>query len=108
VEHELIVGAVVLVELRRILRDRFKVSRGAIDEIDALLREAVVVPKPRQHLGLRISDPDDEWIVASAVEGKAHVLVTGDVALLKIATRSPVPIVSPRGLWDLLRNRVER
>jgi uncharacterized protein len=105
VEHEIIVGEVVLTELRRSLRDKFKVPRGALDEIETLLREGVVVPKPKAHLRLNISDSDDEWIVASAVLGKADVLVTGDDALLKIAARSPVSIVSPRRLWEIMRKK---
>ena len=74
-----------------------------VDEIEDMLREYDVVPRPKEHLGLGITDPDDEWIVASAVAGSADVLVTGDAALLRVARRSPVPIVDPRGLWDLLR-----
>lgn len=102
-EHELVVGEVVLVELRRALRDRIRVPRPVIEEIDDLLREAAVVPKPRAHLRLGISDPDDEWIVASAVAGRADVLVTGDSALLEAASRAPLRVVSPRELWDVLR-----
>ena len=85
------------------MRDRIKVPRTLIEEVDDLLREAVVVPKPREHLKLGISDPDDEWIVASAVAGRADVLVTGDSALLEAASRAPLPVLSPRGLWDVLR-----
>ena len=103
VEHELIVGEVVLVELRRALRDRIKLPRALIDEIDDLLRDAVLVPKPKVYLKLGIPDPDDEWIVASAVAGKADVLVTGDSALLEAARSLPLPVVNPRGLWDRLR-----
>ena len=103
VEHELVVGEIVLVELRRNLRERIKLPLEAIDEIEALLRESVVVPKPKTHLNLKITDPDDEWIVASAVQGKADVLVTGDAALLRAAPRAPLPIVDPRGLWNRLR-----
>ena len=102
-EHELVVGDVVLVELRRALRDRIKMPRRLIEEIDDLLREAVLVPKPKQHLNLGISDADDEWIVASAVAGHADALVTGDSALLAAASRAPLPLLNPRGLWNLLR-----
>jgi len=102
-EHERIVGEVVLDELRETLRTRIEFPKKSIDEIEALLREATVVEKPRKHLGLNVKDPDDEWIVASAVAGAADVLVTGDAAVLRIAARSPLKIASPRGFWDLLR-----
>lgn len=102
-EHELIVGEVVLEELRQKLRTKIKLPKKAIDEIEKLLREGTVIEKPRKHLGLKITDRDDEWVVASAFAGGADVLVTGDAAVLKVAARSPVRIISPRGLWDLLR-----
>ncbi|MFN7956559.1 MAG: putative toxin-antitoxin system toxin component, PIN family [bacterium] len=102
-EHELIVGEVVIEELRAKLRLKVKLPKKALDEIEDLLREHEVVPKPTKHLGLEIADADDEWIVASAVAGGAEVLVTGDAAVLEVAKRSPIPIVNPRGLWDLLR-----
>lgn len=102
-EHELIVGEMVIDELMERLRLKIKLPKKSLDEIEEMLREHEVVPKPRKHLGLKITDPDDEWIVASAVAGSADVLVTGDAAVLKVAKRSPIPIVSPRGFWDLLR-----
>ncbi|HJX65545.1 MAG TPA: hypothetical protein VJ860_16520 [Polyangia bacterium] len=56
-EHELVVGEVVLIELRRALRDSIKLPRALIDEIDDLLREGMLVPKPKAHRKLGISDP---------------------------------------------------
>jgi predicted nucleic acid-binding protein len=61
------------------------------------------VKTPNEHLSLGISDPDDEWIVAEAMAGKADILVTGDAALQRLGKRAPLPIVSPRGLWETLR-----
>jgi putative PIN family toxin of toxin-antitoxin system len=103
VEHEVLVGEVVLEELREKLRTKLKLPKKSIEEIEALLRDCTVVERPPKHLALKISDPDDEWIVASAVAGGADVLVTGDAAVLKVAKRAPLRIVSPRGLWDALR-----
>jgi putative PIN family toxin of toxin-antitoxin system len=102
-EHELLVGETVIRELRSKLRIKLKPSRNAIDEIEALLRDQTVVKTPAEHLSLGISDPDDEWIVAEAMAGEANTLVTGDAALRKLGKRAPLPIVSPRGLWETLR-----
>ncbi len=102
-EHELLVGDTVIRELRSKLRLKLKLSKPAIDEIVALLRDQTVVATPKTHLGLGISDPDDEWIVAEAMAGDADVLVTGDAALQDLGSGAPLPIVSPRGLWDKLR-----
>jgi putative PIN family toxin of toxin-antitoxin system len=102
-EHEVVVGEFVLAELRTTLRKKMKVAPRTVDEIEAALRESVVVETPAEHLNLGISDPDDEWVVASAVAAGADVLVTGNAALLKLGKRAPLPIVSPRGLWERLR-----
>jgi uncharacterized protein len=102
-EHQLLVGETVIRELRKTLRLKLKLSKGAIDEIEALLRDQIIVKTSTAHLRLNISDPDDEWIVAEAIAGEADVLVTGDAALQKLGKRAPLPIVSPRGLWEMLR-----
>lgn len=102
-EHELLVGDTVIRELRSKLRLKLKLSKPAIDEIVALLRDQTVVATPKTHLGPGISDPDDEWIVAEAMAGDADVLVTGDAALQDLGSGAALPIVSPRGLWDKLR-----
>ena len=107
-EHDLVVGEVVLGELRTKLRTKLKLPKKTIDEIEAQLRDSVVVKTPAKHLGLRISDTDDEWVVASALAGGADVLVTGDAAILKLGKRAPLAFLSPRGLWELLRGREPR
>lgn len=102
-EHELLTGEVNIVELRRVLRDRIKVPPPAIAAIERLLRDQVIVPKPPKPHPLPIRDADDKWVLASAVAGNADVLVTGDADLLEMASRSSLPIVNPRGFWNMVR-----
>ena len=101
-EHQLITGEVVLSELRKALGRRIKLPPATIDDILALLREQEVVPKPRTPSEVPVRDPDDRWILASAIVGRADVLVTGDRDLLDIADKTPLPVVDPRAFWDLL------
>ena len=104
-EHDLITGEVVLGELRDVLAKRLKLPPGTVADIMALLRAQEVVPKPTSPSSLPIRDPDDRWVLASAVAGGADVLVTGDQDLLAIAAQAPLPILNPRGLWDRVRSQ---
>ena len=102
-EHDLIIGEVVIVELRRVLRDRIKIPAPVITSIEQLLRDQIVVPKPSEPHSLPIRDAADRWVLASAAAGKADVLVTGDSDLLDMASQSPIKIVDPRGFWTMVR-----
>jgi len=100
-DHELLVAEVVLAELKKALREKFHVPVEVIKETEAFLRQFMVIPKPKKHLGLGIRDPDDEWVVASAVAGGADVIVTGDKDLVSLK-KSPVDILTPREFWERL------
>ena len=102
-EHDLLVGEVVLVELDRVLRRRIRLPGSTIADIDTFLRDFEVIEKPSSPASTRLPDPDDAWILASAVAGHADVLVTGDRDLLDAADRCPLRVTDPRGFWDELR-----
>jgi putative PIN family toxin of toxin-antitoxin system len=102
-DHELIVGEVVLVELRRALHSKFKVPKALVADIESLLREHEVVPKPASPGSIRLRDSSDEWVLASALAGRADVVVSGDLDLLVLGDTAPVPILSPRQFWDSLQ-----
>jgi uncharacterized protein len=102
-EHQLVVGEALLTEVRRVLRQKIGLPANAVAEIEALLRQQSVVVRAAPPLNIRIRDRDDLPILAEAAAGGVDVLVTGDGDLLDIAPRAPVPIVTPRGLWEILR-----
>ena len=102
-EHDLLVPDVVIVELRRVLRTKFKMPATRVNEIETFLREHEVVAKPARLLDVKVRDPADAWVLASAVAGHANVLVTGDKDLLVLGTNAPLPILDPRAFWMLVR-----
>jgi putative PIN family toxin of toxin-antitoxin system len=102
-EHDLLTGEVNLKEFRRVLRLRMRVPARRINEVEQLLREYTVIPVPDKPPNIQLRDPDDTWVLASAVAGSADVLVTGDQDLLSISGEAPLPILSPRAFWELLR-----
>jgi putative PIN family toxin of toxin-antitoxin system len=102
-EHDLIIGEVIIAELCRVLSDRIKIPIHTISAIEKLMRDQIVVPRPAESHPLPIRDDADRWVLASAIAGKADVLVTGDLDLLEIASQAPIPIVSPRGFWEMVR-----
>ena len=103
-EHDVMTGEVNLVELRRVLADYFHASDQQLAMVEGLLRDQVIVPRPATPSRLPLRDDDDARVLASAVEGAADLLVTGDKDLLSVAARAPLPILSPREAWERLRH----
>jgi putative PIN family toxin of toxin-antitoxin system len=102
-EHDLVIGDVILAELRRVLSTKLKVPADRLDLIEVVFAPFPLIPKPAQPASNLIRDPADRWIVATAVAGNADVLVTGDRDLLDVADHLPVRTLEPRAFWKLLR-----
>jgi uncharacterized protein len=102
-EHELLVPVVVLDEVERVLREKFHLPPATLSLAKQVLASQTSVPRPQDVLNLAIRDPDDAWVLASAVAGAADLLITGDTDLLSIAGQSPIPILTPRAFWEQLR-----
>jgi len=102
-EHELLVPEVVLSEVARVLKRKVGLPPVTVAAVEQLLRAQIVVPKPAERSALVVRDPDDAWVLASAVAGGADVLVTGDADLLSVANAAPIPILTPRAFWERLR-----
>ena len=103
-EHDLVIGDVILIELRRTLATKFKLPPDRIGSVEAVLASVPVIPKPVAPSELAIRDPADRWILATAVAGQADVLVTGDRDLLDIRKDAPLPVLDPREFWQFLRD----
>jgi putative PIN family toxin of toxin-antitoxin system len=107
-EHDLLVPEVVLGKLRRVLTNKFKLPAVPMAEIETFLREHEVIPKPARLLEIEVRERSDAWVLASAVAGRADVLVTGDQDLLVLGSKAPVRVLDPRGFWTLARQTARR
>lgn len=102
-EHDLVRGEVIMGELRRALKQKLRLPEDRLAAIEAVLSPFDAVPKPAKPSPVDIRDPADRWILATAVAGRADVLVTGDQDLLVLGAEAPLSVLDPRTFWELLR-----
>ena len=99
--HIVITSEPLLTELRRTLRAKFRIAPDEL-RLLALLRERSEVVKPAS-LDKRICrDPDDDIVLATAIAGRADLIVTGDDDLLVLKSFSGIHILSPRQVLEIL------
>lgn len=86
---------------KRYLAER--ISPEEMEELAAILREvSEAVPKITQEIPAVTRDPKDDYLLAYAVVGQAHYLVTGDADLLALGCVEGVRIVTPREFGGIL------
>lgn len=101
-DHQLMTGEFVLNELERVLTTKLKVPEEDVAEVLQFLRGYYVEPIPNKPSGIKIRDEDDQWVLESAIQAKAEILVTGDKDLLVISKYvTGLRIVTPREFWEL-------
>jgi uncharacterized protein len=105
-EHDVIIGAPVLVELRRNLRGKLRMPADRVEIVIGFVSELELAPSAPLRAGrpARI-DVADAAILECAARASAEIFVTGDGALLKLGEYEGLPIVSPRNLWLRLQHR---
>ena len=99
---DFITGEVVLTELQKVLIEKFHVTPEDVQELLGELRKRKVIPAPSNPSPIPVRDPDDAFVLASALEAKADILVTGDQDLLELGDKAGIKILDPRALWEIL------
>lgn len=102
---KLILPVTVLSELERVLAEKFGWVTGRIQgTLETLTLLAVVLPRSPDRVEAVCGDPDDDEILACAVEAGVDVLVTGDRKhLLPLGEHRGVRILTPQALLAELR-----
>jgi putative PIN family toxin of toxin-antitoxin system len=102
--HTVITSEPLLAELRSTLRAKFKIAPDEL-RLLSLLRERAEVVIPAS-LDKRICrDPDDDIVVATALAGRADLIVTGDDDLLVLKRFRSIRILSPRQVLEILHTK---
>lgn len=103
-KHELQTGEFNLAELRRVLLEKLKLPAHIVEQAENMLRQHHIEPLPKVPSTVEIRDFDDRWVLASALNAKAHILITGDKDLLDVSNQlDEIRILNPRQFWELER-----
>jgi len=98
-EHEIVLSEFLLGEFRRILKAKFRVPDERVGRAETLLRSETEIVEPAPLPAPVCRDPDDDWVLATAVTGACRCIVTGDKDLLTVGDYDGVRILGPRAFW---------
>ena len=107
-EHDPATSESILDETGAALRQKIRLPTPRVLVIQAFLEEhmRVVIPTPVGKAACR--DQSDLSVLGTAVAAQADFLVSGDKDLLAIEVFRSIPILSPRALWERLRQTEEK
>jgi putative PIN family toxin of toxin-antitoxin system len=98
--YRLLISPAIVNEVGRVLREHFSLEEMVtIRRLKALTKAAEIV-NPQLTLDVIREDPPDNRILECAVEGRAHLIVSGDRHLRRLKIYQGIPIVRPT---DFLR-----
>jgi putative PIN family toxin of toxin-antitoxin system len=95
---EVIISPQIMAELRHVVEDERLASclrPGALEVLLRALTENAEVVTGELELPGVTEDPDDDMVVACAVEGNAAYIITRDQHLLRMGTYRDIVVVSP-------------
>ena len=102
-EHELVASEFILEELERVLGDKLKIPKSKVRDISRFIRQSAHFVDPQDPSSWPPNDVDDRWVVATAIDGNARILVSGDQDLQNPPKDLAVEVLTPREFWERLR-----
>lgn len=99
----MIISEHLLSEVSRNLSKKLKLPNDKINEIISYLHEECTLVNFKKLEKRICRDADDDNILALARDGGVDYIITGDKDLLVLEEFESVPIIDPRGFWDILR-----
>lgn len=103
--HEVVSSKQMLAELEDVMsRGRFGFTRRQIDEFLSIMARGSTMIQVAECHEVIPEDPDDDVVLATASEGQAGYVVSGDRHLLKLREYRGIKIVAVKEMLELLRN----
>jgi putative PIN family toxin of toxin-antitoxin system len=105
--HQIVLSAFILEEFRSKLAGKFRVPEPVTEAAIALLTTAAELVEPLSLASPVCRDPDDDWILATALTGCCRCLITGDKDLLALREHGGFRILAPVEFWRFEAERPE-
>lgn len=111
-EYLLVTSPALIAEIRATLnyprlRRKYPITDEQVERLVTLLeQDALVVPGEADTSGAIADDPDDDRVLACAVDGMADLIVSGDRHLLDLRAYRGIPIVTARKFLERLQNEL--
>jgi len=104
-EHVIVSSVQMLAELEDVLlRDKFQLTDGQIADYLSLIISGSTVLNVADYPKVIKADPDDDVVLASALEGDADYIVTGDKHLLLLREYHKTKIITVKQMRGLIEN----
>ena len=103
-EIQLVISPFLFDEVMRVLQEKFSWSPDRAERLRVRLRRISQVVMPTHRLRV-LEDDSDNRILECALEGRAHVIVTGDKDLIRLGVYRDIPILTPAQFLELLKQR---
>lgn len=98
----IVTSPAIIAELREKLSVKFGLPSDDVREYLRVIAIHATFVEPREEAHIVVADRSDDKIVACALTGDAHYIVTGDKHLLSLKGFSSVRIVTPAVFLKLL------
>ena len=99
--HTIITSEILLRELREKLRVKFNLTADEMPLL-AMLSERAETVKSAKFSPPVCRDADDDWVLATALAGRAEFIITGDADLLALKKHGDIRILAPRAFLEFL------
>ncbi len=104
---ELATSQPLLLELARVLVDKFGWETKRSEEVIRFLLRKVDLVAPTEEIHEIKADPADNRVLEAALAGRAEIIVSGDRHILKLRNWRGIRMMNPAGFLEEFEHRTE-